>query len=123
MQPGRGEATRLMLKLNKIPFEDVTFGWDEWPKLKPSMPFGQVPVLEVDGQQLAQTAAIERYVAKLTGMYPDDPWQAAKGEELICFCVECFELFHRCCMPVCCMPGLSQPASQSYCNDGMPPAI
>ncbi|GFH26384.1 uncharacterized protein HaLaN_24527, partial [Haematococcus lacustris] len=51
-------------------------------------------VQTVDGQQLAQTAAIERYVAKLTGMYPDDPWQAAKGEELICFCVECFELFN-----------------------------
>ncbi|GFH17413.1 uncharacterized protein HaLaN_14046, partial [Haematococcus lacustris] len=80
--PGWAEATRLMFKLRGIPFDDVTFSHEEWPKFKPNMPFGQVPVLEVDGQQLAQTAAIERYVAKLTGMYPDDPWQAAKGEEL-----------------------------------------
>ncbi|KAJ9506519.1 hypothetical protein QJQ45_019614 [Haematococcus lacustris] len=94
MQPGWAEATRLMFKLRGIPFDDVTFSHEEWPKFKPNMPFGQVPVLEVDGQQLAQTAAIERYVAKLTGMYPDDPWQAAKGEELRCYCVECFELFN-----------------------------
>lgn len=29
--------------------------WLEW---KPNMPFGQVPVLEVDGKMLAQMAAI-----------------------------------------------------------------
>lgn len=40
--------------------------------------YGQCPVLEVDGKVLSQSGAMERYVAKLVGMYPVDPWEAAK---------------------------------------------
>ena len=29
--------------------------------------------LQVDGRILAQSTAIERYVARLTGLYPNDP--------------------------------------------------
>jgi glutathione S-transferase len=38
-------------------------------------------VLEVDGQTLAQSNAINRYVGKLVGLYPSDPWQAALCDE------------------------------------------
>lgn len=43
---------------------------------KESHPFGQLPVLEVDGEKYAQSNAILRYVGKLTGLYPEDPKQA-----------------------------------------------
>ena len=47
-------------------------------------PFGQVPVLEVDGKVIAQTGAIARYCGKLGGFYPrDDDFAAAKIDEII----------------------------------------
>ena len=41
------------------------------------MPFGQMPVLEVDGQQIPQSVAIARYVAKKTGHYGKCPFEEA----------------------------------------------
>lgn len=76
---GRAEATRLVLTLGGVPFEDVHVS--DWPSLKPSMPFGQLPVLEVDGKKLAQSGAIERYAAKLAGLMPEDAWEAALADQ------------------------------------------
>jgi glutathione S-transferase len=47
------------------------------------MPFGALPVLEVDDQTLAQSNAINRYVGKLTDLYPTDAWQAALCDEVM----------------------------------------
>ena len=38
-------------------------------------------MLEVDGQTVAQSNAINRYVGKLVDLYPTDPWQAALCDE------------------------------------------
>ena len=51
-----------------IDFEDFRFGFEEWPKHKPSTPFGSVPVLRWDGEELAQTMAIVKFVARKVGM-------------------------------------------------------
>eukprot|EP00879_Flechtneria_rotunda_P004904 GHRR01005178.1.p1 GENE.GHRR01005178.1~~GHRR01005178.1.p1 ORF type:complete len:218 (+),score=60.93 GHRR01005178.1:172-825(+) len=84
--PARAEVARLLLTIGKIDFEDKRIDREEWPALKPQMPFHQVPVLEVDGKQLAQMAAIDRYCAKITGHLPDDPWQAALADQAYFFC-------------------------------------
>lgn len=81
MHGGRGEPIRLALAMAGVPFEDERFGFEQWPERKESMPFGAVPVLEVDGKPLAQSNAITRYVGKLTGLYPADYWQAALCDE------------------------------------------
>jgi glutathione S-transferase len=52
-------------------------------RLKPDTPFGALPVLEADGQTLAQSNAINRYVGKLTDLYPKDAWQAALCDEVM----------------------------------------
>jgi hypothetical protein len=39
---------------------------DEWQTIKPNTPFGQVPVLEVDGKYLAQSVAIGEPAAART---------------------------------------------------------
>ena len=47
-------------------------------------PFGQAPLLEVDGKPIAQAGAIARYCGKLSGHYPkDDDFAAAKIDEII----------------------------------------
>ncbi|KAF5295901.1 hypothetical protein FQR65_LT10389 [Abscondita terminalis] len=58
------EPIRFLLSYGGIEFEDFRFERSNWPQLKPSMPFGQVPVLEIDGEQTHQSIAIARYLGK-----------------------------------------------------------
>jgi glutathione S-transferase len=49
-----------------------------WPDAKATAPFGQLPLLILDdGQMLAQSAAIIRYIATQLDMVPKDPLKAA----------------------------------------------
>src|SRR5437867_1923615 len=78
---GRGEPARLALAIGGIEFEDDRIPLQEWPRRKAGTPFGVLPVLEVDGQIVTQSNGINRYVGKLTDLYPADPWQAALCDE------------------------------------------
>ena len=78
---GRGEPARLALAIGGIAFEDDRIAPSDWPARKADTPFGALPVLEVDGQALAQSNAINRYVGTLTDLYPSDAWQAALCDE------------------------------------------
>ena len=77
---GRGEPARLALAIGGIPFEDDRVGAD-WSDAQGQTPFGSLPVLEVDGQVVTQSNAINRYVGKLANLYPSDPWQAVLCDE------------------------------------------
>ena len=79
----RGEAARLAMHLAGIPFEDRRIPRKEWASVRDQYPFQTLPVLEVDGTQLAQSNTINRYVGKLAGLYPKDDWQAARVDELM----------------------------------------
>jgi glutathione S-transferase len=80
---GRGEPARLALSIGGIPFEDDRVAPSDWQRRKPDTPFGALPVLEVDEQTLAESNAINRYVGKLTDLYPSDAWQAALCDEVM----------------------------------------
>jgi len=80
---GRGEPARLALSIGGIVFEDDRVAFTDWERRKPDTPFGGLPVLEVDGQIVAQSNAINRYVGKLADLYPSDPWQAALCDEVM----------------------------------------
>ena len=78
---GRGEPARLAMFVAGIAFEDDRLSFDAFRESKASFPFGAIPVLEVDGQTVAQSNGINRFVGKLAGLYPEDPWQAALCDE------------------------------------------
>lgn len=77
------QVSRQMFHLSGTPFEDHRVTMEDWPKYKDSesvpssdpmdyrivaaTPFGQMPVLFVDGKPLPQSFAIARYLANLFG--------------------------------------------------------
>lgn len=61
---GRGELIRLVFAAAGVAYEDVRVTRDEWPALKPNTPFGQIPILEIDGKTFCQSNAIARYLAR-----------------------------------------------------------
>jgi len=69
------EPMRFLLSYGNIDFEDVRIEKENWPALKPTMPMGQMPVLEVDGKRAHQSLAITRYLAKLVGLVGADAWE------------------------------------------------
>ncbi|KZC09847.1 PREDICTED: glutathione S-transferase-like [Dufourea novaeangliae] len=66
---GLGEPIRLLLHQSGIKFEDKRMAFEEWPDVKPKMPMGQVPVLEIDGKPHHQSKAICRLIARKNNLY------------------------------------------------------
>eukprot|EP00747_Dinoflagellata_sp_TGD_P190857 gnl/TRDRNA2_/TRDRNA2_53393_c0_seq1.p1 gnl/TRDRNA2_/TRDRNA2_53393_c0~~gnl/TRDRNA2_/TRDRNA2_53393_c0_seq1.p1 ORF type:complete len:230 (-),score=41.33 gnl/TRDRNA2_/TRDRNA2_53393_c0_seq1:99-788(-) len=85
--PGRGgEPARLALTVAGLPFEDVrvSFTGNVWQsEHKHRAPWGKMPLLEVDGEMLAESGAILRYLAPLCKMAPESSWQQAKMDEFL----------------------------------------
>lgn len=79
----RGLECRLALSVAGVPFDDVRVGRAEWPTLKAKVPFGALPVLHVDGKELAQSSVILAYVGRGHAMHPTDAWTAAEHEALM----------------------------------------
>ncbi|EFN62037.1 Glutathione S-transferase [Camponotus floridanus] len=70
------EPIRFLFSYGGTEFIDYRFDRADWPKIKPTMPFGQVPVVEVDGKKIAQSVAISRYLAKQYGLAGKDDWES-----------------------------------------------
>ena len=81
---GPAEPARLALVLGGIPFEDVRHNREEMLKMRADgeLPYGQLPIMTVDGKMLAQSGAIANWCAKLAGLVPKDSFVAAKVEEV-----------------------------------------
>lgn len=79
---GRAEPIRLALALGGIAFEDHRFTFPEFEEVRKTAPFGQVPVMHVDGVLVTQSDAMLRYAGKLAGLYPTDAYQALLCDEV-----------------------------------------
>ncbi|KAF8367217.1 hypothetical protein PRIPAC_85046 [Pristionchus pacificus] len=79
---GRAEVARQILTLAGVPFEDNRLPMDQWPAYKEKTPFGQMPVLEVDGKEIPQSYAIFRYLAKEHGFAGVSAYQRALVDAL-----------------------------------------
>ena len=81
----RGEECRIALHLSGVDFEDVRVKSADWPALKPSMPFGAMPVLEMPGKPpLAHSNAILVFIGREHGLHPADAFEAARHEAVMC---------------------------------------
>lgn len=67
----KGAAIRAILTYTKADWEDIRVPFSEWPALKQKTEFGLLPVLEVNGQKMSQTIALESYLAKKFGLMGD----------------------------------------------------
>jgi len=73
----------MLFALAGVEYEDRRMTREEWPTIKPTTPFGQVPMLEVDDLKLAQTTAIYRYLAKKFGYAGATPEEEARGDMIV----------------------------------------
>lgn len=78
-----GEPLRFLLSYGNLPFDDIRITREEWPALKPTMPMGQMPVLEVDGKRVHQSLAMCRYVAKQVGLAGANPLEELQIDAIV----------------------------------------
>lgn len=66
---GRAEVIRLILEETATPYRERRIREQDWAAVKPTMPFGQMP-LYADGELvIPQSHAIYRYLARKHGLY------------------------------------------------------
>ncbi|XP_022171305.1 glutathione S-transferase-like [Myzus persicae] len=87
-----GEPIRFLLSYLDIDFEDNRIELEQWPSVKHTMPFGTLPLLEIDGKVLNQSSAICRYLAKKANLAGSDDWESL----LIDIAVDNFKDFGQC---------------------------
>ena len=75
---GGAEISRFIFAQAGVEYEDVRVDHGDWPALKPTMPFGVVPVLEVDGKQLGSSMTIARYLAETYGLAGENAFENAE---------------------------------------------
>jgi glutathione S-transferase len=80
----RGEECRLALAIAGVDFEDVRIPRGDWPALKPTTPYGSLPVFELAGHRpLAQSNAILALIGRRHGLHPKDDVEAARHESVM----------------------------------------
>ena len=83
----RGEAARMIMAYGNIPYTDTIVEFGDFATWKSSgkLPFGQLPILEVDDTIIGQSGAIHRYLAGLVSepdFIPKDSVKAALADAL-----------------------------------------
>jgi len=80
---GRAELVRWELAYAGVEYEDKRISHQDWPNVKPTTPYGQLPYLEVGGKTLPQSATIARYIARQHGLTGKDDWEAAQADAIV----------------------------------------
>ncbi len=78
---GRAEPIRIALHAAGFEFDDHRISFPRFLEMQKELPFGCVPVLQVDGEPVTQSNALLRYAGKLAGLYPEDSRQALYCDE------------------------------------------
>ncbi|CAK9032594.1 Glutathione S-transferase 1 (GST class-sigma) [Durusdinium trenchii] len=81
---GFGEGIRLTLYVGKIDFIDHRVSYEGVKELNDQgkLPYGQVPILEVDGEIFSQSVAILRWAGRRAGLYPTETMQQLRCDSI-----------------------------------------
>jgi len=80
---GRAGPIRNMCAIGNVQYKDQVVSWDDWPKVKATLPYGQVPAIRAGDLTINQSSDILRFVSKLAGLYPKDPLEALQVDSLV----------------------------------------
>ncbi|XP_010641992.1 hematopoietic prostaglandin D synthase [Fukomys damarensis] len=80
---GRAEIIRYIFAYLDIKYEDHRIEEADWPEIKSTLPFGKIPVLEVDGLLLHQSLAIARYLTKNTDLAGKTAMEQCQADALV----------------------------------------
>lgn len=80
---GRAEHIRYIFAYAGVHYDDERVPRERWPELKKSMPYGMLPVLEIDGKPIAQSNAVARYLARKHNLVGRDEWEAMMCDVLV----------------------------------------
>lgn len=69
---GRAEVIRLILEEAGVTYHERRVTLGEWPALKPTLPFGQMPIYEEGELSIPHSHAIYRYLARKHHLYGRD---------------------------------------------------
>lgn len=73
---GRAEVLRLLLSALNEKYDDERLSGEQWGQLKPSMKYGQLPVLTLEsGEQMNESMAIARYLARKGKLHGKNEWE------------------------------------------------
>jgi glutathione S-transferase len=102
---GLGEIPRLVLVASGLEWVDDRIGLEmlpggewkieaRWAEMKERTPFGQAPILEVDGHVLAQSNAIVRFAAQRGGLAGHSDLETALLDSILEFIMDLYEKRH-----------------------------
>jgi len=81
---GLGEIIRLVFTAAGVPFEDHRIWFDDVTKMKQTLPFMQVPILEIDDKvTLCQSHAIARYLARKYNLAGKTDLEQAQADMIV----------------------------------------
>lgn len=84
MAASRGEDVRLALVLAGQKFDDNRIAREDFPAMKPGLPFAALPTLDIEGHgTFAQSNAILRLIGRLHNLHPEDIYEAARHDAIM----------------------------------------
>ncbi|KAI0978316.1 hypothetical protein GJ496_007802 [Pomphorhynchus laevis] len=92
------EPARLVLAAAKVPYKYVGISIDDWWKIKPSTPLGQLPILEFDLNRkqmvMPQSLAIIKYLAREHNLDGKNNLESALIDVVVQTALEIFDFYY-----------------------------
>lgn len=84
----KGEVIRFLFALGGVKYEDIRYDYNDWPNNKNSVstPFGQLPILSIDGEVYCQSFPICRYLAEKFGYAGKTDLDRLKADMIVHCC-------------------------------------